>query len=351
MSMDGLNELGERILAGGEPATEEEAVQILEADPSEVFELAAWANRIRKQFKGDKVHLCAIINAKSGGCPEDCTFCAQSAHYDTGVQRHNFLGREEVLRAARDARMSGAQALGIVTAWRGLKDGPVLDEVCQRIRELAESGIVRADASLGIIESPEVAQRLKDSGLHCYNHNLETARSHFPNICSTHTFDDRIRTIHHLKTAGLKVCSGGIFGMGETVRQRVELALELRRLDVDIVPLNFLHRIVGTPQEKNEPLPPLEILKTIAMFRFVLPRKEIMIAGGREVNLRDLQSLIFHAGASALMVGNYLTTQGRGARADLQMLKDLGLDPKWPGWDHDGEAAREAGVALAATPT
>lgn len=342
MALDWLDNLGERILSGSDPATEEEAFKILELDDGEVFDLIAWSNRIRKKFKGNKVHLCSIINAKSGGCPEDCTFCAQSAHYNTGVQRYGFLGRDEVMRAAKDARMSGAQALGIVAAWRGLKPGPLLDEVCERVKELAESGTVRADASLGIIEEREVAQRLRDAGLQVYNHNLETARSHFGKICSTHTYDDRVQTINHLKAVGLRVCSGGIFGMGETRGQRVEMAMDLRRLDVDIVPLNFLHRIPGTPQEHNEPLPPLEILKTISMFRFVLPPKEIMIAGGREVNLRDLQSMVFTAGASALMVGNYLTTQGRGGRVDLQMLRDLGLDPKWPGWDHDGAAAETA---------
>jgi biotin synthase len=217
----------------------------------------------------------------------------------------------------------------LVAAWKGLNEGPMLDEVCDRIREMAQGGKTRPDASLGIIKSQKVADRLKEAGLECYGHNLESSRRFFPSHCTTHTYDDRIETINYLKQAGIKICSGGIIGLGETREDRCDLAFSLRDIGANVVPINILNPIPGTPFEKNPPLPPLEILKTIACFRFILPRQEIMIAGGRTVNLRDMQSMVFTAGASALMVGNYLTTLNQPVEKDLQMLKDLGLDPNW----------------------
>lgn len=321
-------DLGQRVLKGGDIDIDE-AAQLIELPESDVFELMTWSNKIRMQFKGNKVHLCSIVNAKSGGCPEDCGFCAQSARFNTDVQRYGFLGKDEVLGAAEDAKKNGAQALGIVAAWKGLKEGPLLDEVCQRIEELSQQGKVRADGSLGTIPSLAVAQRLRKAGLRCYNHNLETAEEFFPNICTTHTYEERVQTIHYLKQAGIRICSGGIFNMGETRKHRVQMAFALRDLDVDVVPMNFLNPIAGTALEGREVMPPLECLKTIATYRFILPQKEIMVAGGREVNLRSLQPMIFLAGASATMVGNYLTTCGQEPEKDLQMLRDLGLDWEW----------------------
>jgi biotin synthase len=234
-----------------------------------------------------------------------------------------------VLEAAGEAKANGVTALGLVAAWRGLNEGPMLDEVCDRLRDLTKSGKVRPDASLGIIKSQKVADRLRDAGLQCYNHNLESSRRFFPQHCTTHTYDERVQTISYLKNAGIKICSGGILGMGETREDRCDLAFSLKELGANIVPINILNPIKGTPFENNVPLPPWEVLKTIACFRLILPRQEIMIAGGRTVNLRDLQSLVFMAGASALMVGNYLTTLNQPVEKDLQMLKDLGLDPSW----------------------
>ncbi|HZV32998.1 MAG TPA: biotin synthase BioB, partial [Verrucomicrobiae bacterium] len=173
----------------------------------------------------------------------------------------------------------------------------------------------------------------------CYGHNLETSRRFFPNQCTTHTYDDRLATIGFLKNAGIKICSGGIIGMGETRADRCDLAFALREIGANVVPINILNPIPGTPFEKAPPLPPMEILKTIACFRFILPRQEIMIAGGRTMNLRDMQSMVFAAGASALMVGNYLTTLNQPVEKDLQMLKDLGLDPDW---DKHGFTDQEA---------
>jgi len=318
--------------------TREEAGRLFEIESSaDIYDLMAWANRIRERYQGNRIHLCSIVNAKAGGCPENCKFCAQSAFHQTEAPRYGFVDPEPVRAAAAEAERNGVTALGLVAAWRGLEEGPMLEEVCTRIEELARDGRVRPDASLGILASQRVADRLKAAGLACYNHNLETSRRFFPEQCSTHTYDDRLKTIGYLKGAGLKVCSGGIIGLGETRVDRCELAWALRELEVDFVPLNILNPIPGTPYADNPPVAPIEILQTIACFRFILPRQEIMIAGGRAVNLRDTQSMVFLAGASALMVGNYLTTLNQPVAQDLQMLKDLRLDPEWSG-SHGVEA-------------
>ena len=321
--------LGRRVLAG-ETLGREEALRLFQLEASaDIYDLMAWANRIREHYKGNKIHLCSIVNVKAGGCPENCRFCAQSAFYQTEAPRYSLIERESVLTAAEEAGRNGAVGFGLVAAWRGLEEGPVLDEICDRLRDLKDQGRVRPDGSLGIISSQTVADRLRDAGLECYNHNLETSRRFFPQQCTTHSYDDRLQTIRHLRQAGIKICSGGIIGLGETREDRCDLALSLREVGAHIVPLNILNPIAGTPFAGNRPVPVLEILQTIACFRFILPRQEIMIAGGRAVNLRDSQSLIFMAGASALMVGNYLTTLNQPVEKDLQMIRDLGLDPCW----------------------
>jgi biotin synthase len=313
----------------GDAISLEDAVRLMELDAADVPRLLTWTNRIRERHHGNRVHLCSIVNAKSGGCVEDCKFCSQSVMHQTGVEVYSFLDKDEALEAADRAGGAHAQALGIVAAWRGLKEGRMLDQVCERISDVANSGSVRADASLGLIEDPAVAERLRDAGLSTYNHNLESSRSFFPNVCSSHAYDDRVQTIHHMKAAGVQVCSGGIMGMGESRRQRAELALELRELDVDVVPINFLMTFDGTPFEDVDDLTPMECLQAIAVFRVVMPTKEIMVAGGRERNLRDLHPMIFMAGASAMLIGHYLTSSNRNADDDLRMLEDLGLTWDW----------------------
>jgi len=321
--------LGQRVLDGGHLRRDEAQWLFNLESSADIFDLLSWANRVREHFKGNKIHLCSIVNAKAGACSENCSFCAQSSFYQTGSPKYGFVDPEPVFEAADEANKNGVTAVGLVAAWKGLNEGPMLDEVCDRIRELKASGKTRPDASLGIIKKQAVADRLKVAGLECYGHNLETSRRFFPNTCTTHTFDDRVETIGYLKKAGIKICSGGIIGMGETREDRCELAFSLKEIGANVVPVNILNPIPGTPFEKNPPLPPLEILKTIACFRLILPRQEIMVAGGRTVNLRDMQSMVFMAGASALMVGNYLTTLNQPVEKDLQMLKDLGLDPSW----------------------
>ena len=324
-----IADLTARVVDGGE-ISREEALQVFNLESSaDIYDLLAGANRIREHFKGDKIHLCSIVNAKAGACSENCSFCAQSSFHQTGSPRYGFVDPEPVLEAADEAQRNGVVALGLVAAWRGLNEGPMLDEVCDRIRELSQSGKTQADAALGIIKSQRVADRLKEAGLACYNHNLESSRRFFPQHCTTHTYEDRVETIGYLKNAGIKICSGGIIGMGETREDRCDLAFALREIGAAVVPINFLNPVPGTPLASIPPLPPMEILKTIACFRFILPRQEIKIAGGRALNLRDLQCMVFMAGASALMVGNYLTTLNQPVEKDLQILKDLGLSADW----------------------
>jgi biotin synthase len=336
--------LGRRVLTGGH-ITRDEARFLFHLESSaDIFDLLSWSNRIREKFKGNRIHLCSIINAKAGSCSENCSFCAQSSFHQTGSPRYGFVDPEPLRQAAAEAGQNGVTALGIVAAGKGLNEGPLLDEVCDRVRDLKAAGRTRPDVSLGIIKSQRVADRLKAAGVECYGHNLESSRRFFPRTCTTHTYDDRLETIGYLRAAGIQICSGGIIGMGETREDRCELAFALRDIGARVVPVNILNPIKGTPFENNPPLSVLEILKTIACFRFILPRQEIMVAGGRTLNLRDAQSLIFLAGASALMVGNYLTTLNQPIEKDLQMLKDLGLDPCWDRHGFPDQAEGPAGT-------
>lgn len=320
-----IREMEEKALSGGR-LTYEEGCRLASVSGPDIFDLIGSANRVRVRYFGNRIHLCSIVNAKSGGCSEDCKFCSQSARYQTDIPTYPLMDSEGILRAAKEAGTNGAEAFGIVAAWWGLREGSQLEQVLERIRELAASGHARTDASLGIIPTLEIARKLREAGLQYYNHNLETARSHFPNICTTHSYEDRVRTIRYCKAADIRVCSGGIFGMGESWDQRVELAIALQSLDVDVVPLNFLHPITGTPFDGVSPLRPLEILKVIALYRLMLPAQDIMTAGGRELHLRDLQSWMFAAGASHTLIGNYLTTLGRKPEDDLRMIEDLDLE-------------------------
>jgi biotin synthase len=311
----------------GIPLSYEEGCRLISVEGPDILDLISSANRVRHHYWGDQVNLCSIVNAKSGHCAENCNFCAQSAHYSTEIPTYPLMDSEGLQKAADEAVENKAEAFGLVAAWRGLHEGRDLEMTLSRLRELSDQGRIRIDASLGIIEDPKIAFRLKEAGVAYYNHNLETARSFFPNVCTTHTYDDRVRTIEYCKAAGMGICCGGIFGMGESSDQRIEMAVALQELDVDVVPLNFLHPIEGTPFANRPPVPPMEILKIIAVYRLMLPSKDIMTAGGRELHLRDLQSWMFAAGASHTLVGNYLTTTGRKPEDDLKMIADLGLSP------------------------
>jgi biotin synthase len=316
--------ISDRILSGGS-INDEDAVVLSETRGGDRFFLFAEANRIREHFLGNKAYLCSIINAKSGRCPENCAFCAQSSHHSTETPVFPLVDEEQMVRCARDAEANGSTCYGIITSGTGIKKGEELERICRAVQRIRKETNIFPSCSLGIIDH-DIAGILKNAGVGTYHHNLETARSFFPNICTTHNYEEDVETVRAAKRSGMKVCCGGILGMGETTAQRVELALTLRELDVDSVPLNFLNPIKGTPLADAEHLPPIECLTTIAIFRFILPKVRISVCGGRETNLRDLQSWIFMAGASGMMIGNYLTTAGRPQEQDLQMIRDLGIE-------------------------
>ncbi|HUW18828.1 MAG TPA: biotin synthase BioB [Sedimentisphaerales bacterium] len=310
-------------LAGEQIDGEQIDVLLAEAE-SDLFDLLYWANKIREKFFGNKVKICSIVPGRLGGCNQDCKFCAQSARYRTGYDKTKTVSDEEILNAAEQTKLSGVSRFGIVYSGKTVSEEELI-RLARLVEQIRERFGLRVCASVGIIRQ-EQAERLAQSGLSGYNHNLETSARHFGSIVTTHKYGDRVETIQAARKAGLRVCAGGIFGIGESDSDRVQMALELRRLGVDTVPMNFLHPIKGTPLGDAETLEPREILSIIALYRFILPRTSLKIAGGRVLNLRDMQSWMFYAGANAILSGNYLTTAGRAVREDVQMLTDLGLE-------------------------
>ncbi|MDO8684328.1 MAG: biotin synthase BioB [Armatimonadota bacterium] len=303
--------------------TADEAMAVLMA-PAEAIPLLLYtASEVRRRKFGNSVRLCSILNARCGACLEDCAFCAQSAHHQSAASVYPMISKEEIASAAREAVSNPINHFGVVTSGGSLDESDI-DVVRSAIPDVENTGATPC-ASLGMLSESQLAG-LRDAGLVRYHHNIETAGSFFSQICTTHTFADRISTIRRAKRVGLEVCSGGIFGMGESLEQRVEMAMTLRDEGVDSIPLNFLMPIPGTPLEKCKPMTPLEILKTVAMFRLTCQSAEIKVCAGREARLRDLQSMFFYAGATGIMVGNYLTTAGRPVEQDLQLLKDLEVD-------------------------
>lgn len=306
-----------------EGITVEEALAVAELPQKHALDILATAQAIRSVHKGGPAALCGIVNAKSGRCPEDCAFCAQSSHHATGSPVHALLDAETLLRRAEELRQSGAERYGIVTSGTRLtvRELDTLCEAAVRIRR--ETGIALC-GSLGQL-TPDAAACLKEAGFSSYHHNLETSRSFFPAICSTHAYDDDIATVRAARAAGLRTCSGGIFGMGETDAQRIELSATLRELDVDSIPVNLLSPIPGTPLQHRPTMPPMRALVSIAIYRLMHPARDILVCGGREATLGPWQSWIFLAGANGMMVGNYLTTTGRDMADDLAMLATLGV--------------------------
>ncbi len=289
------------------------------------FMLMAYASGIKDHFKENRVSLCCIVNAKSGLCPENCRFCAQSAHHHTNAEVYPLISAKEMIEKAHEAKQAGGHFFGIVTSGTEISSREEWDEIEEAVGGINGLGI-KPCGSLGMLDT-ERARRLKQAGLHRYHHNLETARSFFPHICSTHAYEEDIETIKAAKEAGLSTCSGGIIGLGETMEQRIELAFTLKDLGVDSVPINILNPIEGTPLANMPPLSPIEILLTVALYRFILPDKDIKLCGGKERNLRQLLPLALVAGCNSLMTGNYLTTLGRDAALDIEMIRDLGLVP------------------------
>ncbi len=323
MPHNNLNSIIDRILEDPEYTLPYEDACAFAEPGDNVIDLLMHANQIRDQYKGDRVFTCSIINAKSGRCSEDCAFCAQSAHHQTGVNVYPLLNVTDMVETALHMQDAGATKYSIVTSGFMLTDNE-LDIVLDTTEKIRKETNLAICASLGAL-TKSMASQLRESGVSTYHHNLETARSHFDHICTTHNYDDDLETLKFAKEADFRVCSGGIFGLGETWRQRIELAYTLKQADIDSIPINFLNPIPGTPMENMPLLPPLEALKCIALFRIIHPEKDISICGGRERTLRDYQSWIFLAGANGLMIGDYLTTEGRNASIDAQMIEDMGL--------------------------
>ncbi len=289
-----------------------------------LWDLFAAANRVREHFRGPGIDICSIVNAKSGACTEDCLYCAQSTHYATDAPVYPLMSVDHIEQAATSARGNGAGRFCIVTSGRGIESQADLDTIAQGIHRVREAGLSPC-ATLGTLSRVQLAF-LKNAGLHRYHHNIETSRDYFPRICTTHSFEERIEVLRSAASLGLSVCSGGILGMGETMQDRINMAFTLRELDVDSVPINFLMPVPGTPLEQVTAISPLEGLHSIALFRFILPNKEIRICGGRGSTLGKLHPLIFTAGADGFMIGNYLTRSGLDPGEDRAMLKDLGLN-------------------------
>ena len=323
-----VESLAQKALAG-EMLTRADARSLIAVNDDDVYDLFYWANKIRIRFKGRDVRFCAIVAAKVGGCSEDCKFCAQSSHYQTTIQGQAKLTDQQVLDSAVHAAEVGADSFGIVNSGRGPTRGELEGWLAPLLQKIATAGKTRACATLGAL-TPETARFLHDNGVRRVNHNLETSRNFYPSIVSTHPYEERLNTLKIAKDAGLSLCSGGIFGMGETWEDRLDMVFTLRDIGVDVMPLNFLNAIAGTPLQDMPKLPPMECLKIISLCRFIYPAVELKVAGGREVCLRDMQSWIFFAGADSTMIGNYLTTYGRSPAADHQMVRDLGLH--WRGY-------------------
>ena len=313
-------ELAEQVI-NGQQITNDDAHRLLQAQGAELSYVFAGAHRIREHFCQDHVGLCSIINAKSGRCAENCAFCAQSSHADTDAPVYPLKSKEEIVAGAREADAGNGHCYGIVTSGTRISQGKELDTILQAFREIRETTNIKPSASLGILDQ-QTADALAQAGCVTYHHNLETARSFFPEICTTHDYEEDVETVRVAKAAGMRVCCGGILGLGESAEQRIELATTLRELDVDSVPVNFLNPVTGTKLEGQTDLTPMDCLRIVAMMRYVLPTKHITVCGGRETNLREFQSWIFMAGANGMMIGNYLTTSGRDERVDMQMLKD-----------------------------
>lgn len=318
-----IGTLKDRVIAGG--AIEyEEALALIEIEDVDLAgELLKAAHEVTLAFHTTKAGLCSLINAKSYLCGEDCSFCAQSVRYETAVGRYELLEPEIIMGAAKKAEQQGAQNFCIVTSGGSLSDDE-FDRIVEVVKQLRQATKLGIDASLGFL-TPGRVKRLREAGLRRFNNNLQTSREFYPQIVSTHSYDTRIETLEYLRDGGLELCSGGILGMGETREDRVKMAFELKRFAPECFPVNILNPRPGTPLEHAPKLDSFEILKAIAVYRFILPKSNIKLAGGREANLSDEeQERALTGGANGLILGGYLTTAGNPVDRDLTMLRRIG---------------------------
>lgn len=307
----------------GTAVTRDQARAILESDEIELMDIVAAAFKIRRQFFGKTVQLYFLMNAKSGLCPEDCSYCSQSKIATSDVPKYNFLDRNKIMDAAQQAFERKSKTFCMVISGRAPSERE-MNAVETLVPEIKEKFDMKVCACLGLLDDSQ-ANRLKACGVDRVNHNLNTSGEFYEKICSTHTFQDRLNTLQSVRDAGLEICSGGIVGMGESFNDSIEMAFALRDLKAESIPLNFLNPIEGTPLEGTENLNPRECLKALAMFRFVNPNSEIRIAGGREIHLRTLQPLGLYI-ANSIFVGDYLTTKGQPAESDYKMIEDMGFE-------------------------
>lgn len=312
-------------IVDGERIDFESALHLVESNDTAL--LAAGADNLRRQLQGEAFDLCSIINGKSGRCSENCKFCAQSSWYDTEIEEYAIVSRDEAVRQAKDNSSNGIERFSIVTAGRSLS-GEQIDQFGEIYNDISRKTAIKLCASMGMLTASK-AQQLRSYGVRRYHCNLESCKSYFPNICTTHTYDEKVETIKIARQAGMEVCSGGIFGIGENRQQRIELAFELRDLDVYSIPINILIPIPNTPLQNREPISLQEVIEAIAIFRFINPQAVIRLAGGR--NQFGLQQYdCFTSGANGAIVGNYLTTQGNNLQKDLEhiALMNFKLPPK-----------------------
>lgn len=324
-----LHQLTERIIAG-EHLSREEAIALTQIQGQEnILLLCAAADRVRQACCGNTVDLCSIINVKSGNCSENCSFCSQSAHHlGTDSPVYGLKSTEEILAQAKSAQAAGAKRFCLVSQGRGPKysspKSAEFEQILATVRRILAETNIKPCCALGEV-TPEQAQALKEAGVTRYNHNLEAAEHFFPEIVTTHTWRDRVATVKNLKAAGIQACTGGIMGLGESWEDRVDLALALRELEVESVPLNLLNPRDGTPLSDRPKLNADEALKAIAIFRLILPKQILRYAGGREAVMGELQALGLKAGINAMLIGHYLTTMGQPPEQDHAMLNELGL--------------------------
>lgn len=316
--MNLVEKLKNKVLAGGE-VTREEALGLMDA-PLEALSQAA--NQLREHFCGDRFDLCTIVNGKCGKCSEDCKYCAQSAHYHTSLEEsYPLLSTEELVKGAAENKRQGVLRYSIVTSGRKLSDREV-DQVCESIRAIREQVGIEVCVSFGLL-GEEAFQKLKEAGASRVHCNLESSRRYFPQVCTTHTYDEKIETMKAARRAGLSICSGGIIGLGETTEDRIDMVLTARELGVKSVPVNLLNPIPGTPYEHNSILSEDELRRVVAIFRFLIPDGNIRLAGGRGL-LADKGARCFCSGANAAISGDMLTTAGITVERDLEMLRKLG---------------------------
>lgn len=314
--------LAQKVLHGHQ-VDRETAMSILSAPDSDVPDLVAAAWQLRQKHFGKTVQLYFLMNAKSGLCPEDCNYCSQSKISEADIPRYNLLNREKLMDGARLAVERNSKTYCIVISARGPTEREI-QAVEQIVPEIKEKYGLKICACLGLLEQQH-ADRLSACGVDRVNHNLNTSQSFYSKICTTHTFEDRLNTLRAVRKSGMEICSGGIIGMGESLGDIVDLAMELRELSAESIPLNFLNAIEGTPLEKQRELNPRFCLKALAMFRFVNPASELRIAGGREIHLKSLQPLGLYI-ANSMFVGDYLTTSGQPPEEDYKMIEDLGFE-------------------------